>query len=394
MSDSDDTQTTVPEPAAAEETKPEATEPAAAAETEAPAEPEKADDGAKKEEAAAEGKKEEEEKKEDVEEDKAAAEKKEEPTSSSEAKTTGVDIDKWIAEVEQKKWLPERDFHTLCDMVKDILGEESNVQPVSTPVTVCGDIHGQFPDLLELFKTGGSIASGKRYIFMGDYVDRGNYSLETLTYLLLLKVRYPDRITLLRGNHESRQITQVYGFYEECLTKYGNVNPWKWCTQVFDYLTVAALIDGRILCVHGGLSPDIRTIDQIRSSIPRKQEIPHDGAFCDLVWSDPEEVDGMTPSNRGAGYLFGASVVREFVDVNGLELISRSHQLVQEGYKYFFPPENFLVTVWSAPNYCYRCGNIAAIMEVDEKRNRKFLTFDAVEQPSASFERTTIPYFL
>jgi len=311
-----------------------------------------------------------------------------------EVNTNGFDLDQWIEEVKQKKHLPERHFHALCDMVKDILGEESNVQPVSTPVTVCGDIHGQFPDLLNLFRTGGEIAEGKRYIFMGDYVDRGMYSLETFTYLLLLKARYPDSITLLRGNHESRQITQVYGFYEECMQKYGNVNPWKWCAQVFDYLTVAALIDGRIICVHGGLSPDIRTIDQIRSSIPRKQEIPHDGPFCDLVWSDPEEVDGMTPSNRGAGYLFGASVVREFVEVNKLELISRSHQLVQEGYKFFFPPENLLVTVWSAPNYCYRCGNIAAVMEVDTDHNRKFLTFDAVETPVAAVERASIPYFL
>jgi len=327
----------------------------------------------------------------------AAAEAKPAPVEqkkATEATSNGVDIDKWIAEVEDKKYLSERDFHTLCDMVKDILGEESNVQPVSTPVTVCGDIHGQFPDLLKLFETGGEIAKGTRYIFMGDYVDRGLYSLETFTYLLLLKVRWPDRITLLRGNHESRQITQVYGFYEECLQKYGNGNPWKWCTQVFDYLTVAALIDGRIICVHGGLSPEIRTIDQIRSSIPRKQEIPHDGAFCDLVWSDPEEVDGMTPSNRGAGYLFGASVVREFAEVNKLDLISRSHQLVQEGYKYFFPPDNLLITVWSAPNYCYRCGNIAAIMKVDTEHNREFLTFEAVEQSPVAAERATIPYFL
>jgi len=316
------------------------------------------------------------------------------PAKSTENEPCGDDIDKWIEHVKQKNYLNERDFHTLCDRVKDILGEESNVQPVSTPVTVCGDIHGQFPDLLKLFETGGEIKDGTRYIFMGDYVDRGMYSLETFTYLLLLKVRYPDRITLLRGNHESRQITQVYGFYEECLQKYGNSNPWKWCTQVFDYLTVAALIDGRIICVHGGLSPDIRTIDQIRSSIPRKQEIPHDGPFCDLVWSDPEEVDGMTPSNRGAGYLFGASVVREFVEVNKLSLISRSHQLVQEGYKYFFPPDNLLVTVWSAPNYCYRCGNIAAIMRVDDKLNRDFLTFEAVDQNPVVVERATIPYFL
>ena len=260
---------------------------------------------------------------------------------------------------------------------------------------ICGDIHGQFYDLKELFKWGGDIRREEtNYLFLGDFVDRGFYSLETVMLLITLKVRYPDRITLLRGNHESRQITQVYGYYEECLQKYGNPNPWKWCTQVFDYLTVAALIDGRILCVHGGLSPDIRTVDQIRSSIPRKQEIPHEGAFCDLVWSDPEDVDGMVTSNRGAGYLFGASVVREFTEVNNLDLVSRSHQLVQEGYKYCFPPDNLLVTVWSAPNYCYRCGNVAAIMKLDEKRNRDFIIFDAVDQPNPAAERTTVPYFL
>jgi len=369
----------------------------AAAAAEEPKETESAPKEEAKPEAKEEAKPAEAEQTEEEPTDAAPAEKPAAPVEekkSEEVKSKGVNIDQWIEDVKQKNYLAERDFHTLCDMVKDILGEESNVQPVSTPVTVCGDIHGQFPDLLKLFETGGEIAKGTRYIFMGDYVDRGMYSLETLTYLLLLKVRWPDRITLLRGNHESRQITQVYGFYEEVLQKYGNSNPWKWCMQVFDYLTVAALIDGCIICVHGGLSPDIRTIDQIRSTIPRKQEIPHDGPFCDLVWSDPEEVDGMTPSNRGAGYLFGASVVREFAEVNKLDLISRSHQLVQEGYKYFFPPDNLLITVWSAPNYCYRCGNIAAVMQVDTEHNRNFLTFEAVDQNPAIMERATIPYFL
>lgn len=286
-----------------------------------------------------------------------------------------VDLDRWIESVKERHYLPERAFHTLCEMVKDILCEESNVQPVSTPVIVCGDIHGQFVDLLNLFTIGGEIESGKNYVFMGDYVDRGIHSLETFTYLMLLKAKYPNQITLLRGNHESRQITQVYGFYDECMQKYGNPNPWRWCTQVFDYLTLSCIIDGRIFCVHGGLSPDIRTVDQIRSAIPRKQEVPHDRAFCDLLWSDPEEVEGMIPSNRGAGYLFGASVVREFTTVNGLELIARSHQLVQEGYKYSFSPDNLLVTVWSAPNYCYRCGNDAAIMILDETRTPNFKIF-------------------
>jgi hypothetical protein len=144
--------------------------------------------------------------------------------------------------------------------MKEILIEESNVQPVSAPVTICGDIHGQFHDLIDLFKAGGEIPDTK-YVFLGDYVDRGYYSVETFTYLMLLKARYPGSITLLRGNHETRQITTVYGFYDEIMRKYGNANPWKYCTEVFDYLGVGAVVEGSIFCVHAGLSPDIKTLD-------------------------------------------------------------------------------------------------------------------------------------
>jgi serine/threonine-protein phosphatase PP1-1 len=126
----------------------------------------------------------------------------------------------------------------------------------------------------------------------------------------LTHFRYPDRVTLVRGNHESRQITQVYGFYEECQTKYGNASVWKACCQVFDFLALAAIVDGKVLCVHGGLSPEIRTLDQIRV-VARAQEIPHEGAFCDLVWSDPEDVDTWAVSPRGAGWLFGDKVSSE-----------------------------------------------------------------------------------
>ena len=149
---------------------------------------------------------------------------------------------------------------------------------------------------------------------------------------LTRRSRYPDRIVLVRGNHESRQITQVYGFYEECQQKYGNASVWKACCQVFDFLVLAAIVDGTVLCVHGGLSPEIRTIDQIRV-VARAQEIPHEGAFCDLVWSDPEDIDTWAVSPRGAGWLFGDKVATEFNHVNGLKTIARAHQLVNEGYK-------------------------------------------------------------
>ena len=231
-----------------------------------------------------------------------------------------------------------------------------------SPITIVGDIHGQFYDLKELLRVGGDVPD-TNYLFMGDFVDRGFYSVETFLLLLAIKARYPDRVQLIRGNHESRQITQVYGFYDECLRKYGSVNVWRYCTDVFDYLTLSALVEGKVLTVHGGLSPSINNLDQIRT-IDRKQEVPHDGAMCDLLWSDPEDIDGWGLSPRGAGYLFGGDVVQQFNTTNQIDLISRSHQLVMEGYKSMF--NDTLVTVWSAPNYCYRCGNVASILELDE----------------------------
>ncbi|KAK6541390.1 carboxyl methyl esterase activity protein [Orbilia ellipsospora] len=289
--------------------------------------------------------------------------------------TSGGGPDEWLEMAKKCKYLPESDMKRLCELVKECLMEESNIQPVTSPVTVCGDIHGQFYDLIELFKVGGGFPPDINYVFLGDFVDRGYFSLETFTLLMCLKAKYPSHITLVRGNHESRQITQVYGFYEECQTKYGNASVWKSCCQVFDFLALAAIIDGKVLCVHGGLSPEIRTLDQIRV-VARAQEIPHEGAFCDLVWSDPEDVDTWAVSPRGAGWLFGDKVATEFNHVNNLTLIARAHQLVNEGYKYHF--KNAVVTVWSAPNYCYRCGNVASIMQVKEDLQPEFKIFRAV----------------
>ena len=228
---------------------------------------------------------------------------------------------------------------------------------------------------------------------MGDYVDRGYYSVETVTLLVALKVRYKDRLTILRGNHESRQITQVYGFYDECLRKYGNPNIWKQFTELFDYLPLTAVVENQILCLHGGLSPSIDTLDQIRQ-LDRVQETPHEGPICDLLWSDPDDRCGWGISPRGAGYSFGQDISEQFNHSNNLTRIARAHQLIMNGYNWTH--ERNVVTVFSAPNYCYRCGNEAAIMEVDEFMKYNFLTFDPAprQQEIPHISLRTPDYFL
>ncbi len=171
------------------------------------------------------------------------------------------ELEDWLEVLSQCKPLEEAQVKSLCEKVsllafrwyvynviikaREVLIKETNVQAVSCPVTVCGDVHGQFHDLVELFRIGGGIPE-TNYLFMGDYVDRGFYSVETVTMLIALKIRYPNRITILRGNHESRQITQVYGFYDECLRKYGSADVWKYFTDLFDYLPITALIEGQV----------------------------------------------------------------------------------------------------------------------------------------------------
>ena len=300
--------------------------------------------------------------------------------------------DRWLEDLKKLKCLPEKDLKELCEKAKEIFIEESNVQNVSAPVIICGDIHGQIYDLLELFKKGGDIPNS-RYIFMGDYVDRGYNGVEVLELLLALKIKYPEHITLLRGNHESRQICFAYGFYEEITRKYGNANAWEYFTDLFDYLPLAALVEGKIFCVHGGLSPYISTIDQIRL-INRKMEIPREGVFCDLMWSDPDDIETWIISCRGAGWIYGWKVVDEFTHINNLELICRAHQLVREGFKYWFEKKN-LCTVWSAPNYCYRCGNKASILKISSDLSRTIDYFDfSSKSLSSAPPKTLVPYFL
>ena len=211
--------------------------------------------------------------------------------------------------------------------------------------------------------------------------------------LLWLKVKFPERIILLRGNHETRQVTSVYGFYDEIVRKYGNATSWKLITEVFDVMSIAAVISNEVFCVHGGLSPDAVTIDSIEQ-INRFQEIPSAGVHCDLMWSDPtDDVPSWGLSPRGAGYLFGKEATIKFNYVNNIGLIWRAHQLVQEGYQYWH--NNKVMTVWSAPNYCYSWGNLAICLYFDENLDKTINVFEAVpDNKRAVPTEALIPYFL
>lgn len=299
-------------------------------------------------------------------------------------------VDKWINTLFSGEAISEEDVRRMCEKAKEILQKEKNVVAVDAPVTVVGDLHGQFNDLLELMKIGGR-APDTNYLFLGDYVDRGYDSVETVCMVLAMKVRYPSRVTVLRGNHESRQVTQVYGFYDEVLRKYGTSNVWQWLTDTFDYLPLGAIIGNDIFCPHGGLSPTLGTLDAI-NQLERIQEAPHEGPMSDLMWSDPDDRNGWGISPRGAGYTFGPDISEQFNQTNKLSLIARAHQLVQEGYDWAH--DMAVVTVFSAPNYCYRCGNMAAIMEVDESMNKRFLQFVQYEKALPAKQRAMPDYFL
>ncbi|KAH7815627.1 putative Serine/threonine-protein phosphatase PP2A-2 catalytic subunit [Monocercomonoides exilis] len=301
-----------------------------------------------------------------------------------------AELDRWIEQLSNSKLLSEAEVEKLVQKATEIISSEPNVVSVPAPCTIVGDIHGQFHDLLEMFKIGGQ-SPDINYVFLGDYVDRGYYSVETVSLLVCLKVRYPQRVTLLRGNHESRQITQVYGFYDECTKKYGSASVWTSFTNLFDYIPLGAIIQREILCIHGGLSPIIETVDDIRK-LDRVQEIPHEGAMADLLWSDPEERSGFGTSPRGAGWTFGGDMSQRFNTTNRLSLIVRAHQLVMDGFNRVHGGS--VVTLFSAPNYCSRCGNQGAVMELDDTLEKLIKQFDPAPRRGEPHITRRPPQFL
>jgi len=233
---------------------------------------------------------------------------------------------------------------------------------LAAPVNILGDVHGQYYDLLRLFeKTGCQDGLVDNFLFLGDYFDRGKQSLETICLLMAFKVKYPDRIWLLRGNHECASINRIYGFYDECKRRY-SVKLWKTFTDCFNCLPVAAVVGEKIFCCHGGLSPDLQEMNQI-TSVDRPTDVPDTGLLCDLLWADPDaETDAWGENDRGVSFTFGAKIVDQFLDQHGFDLICRAHQVVEDGYEFFHNRK--LVTLFSAPNYCGEFDNAGALMSV------------------------------
>jgi serine/threonine-protein phosphatase 6 catalytic subunit len=296
-----------------------------------------------------------------------------------------MNIDKMLEKAYRGECITEKECWFLCEKTKDLLIEESNVQPVQAPVNICGNIAGQFYDILELFKTGGSIPENK-YVFMGGLLGECFRSIETLQLLFLLKVKYPESITILRGIRENRNQSKFWGFYDEILRKYGNVNVWKYCNEVFDCLPLAALVEDSIFCVQGGLSPDLKTIDQIRT-LDRYIEPGVEGPLIDLLWSEPSvDVETWAVSSRGAGWAFGSLATKKFNQLNGLQLIAKGKNCVTEGHEYPFS-EKSIVSICSAPNFKQRCDNKASILAINDNLERKFVNFQESPMSNIPIDR-------
>lgn len=273
--------------------------------------------------------------------------------------------------------LKNAEIQAICHAARELFLSQPSLLELSPPVKIVGDIHGQYTDLLRMFEMCG-FPPNSNFLFLGDYVDRGKQSLETILLLLCYKLKFPENFFLLRGNHESANVTRVYGFYDECKRR-TTIKIWKGFIDTFNALPIASIVANKIFCVHGGLSPSLTHMDDIRN-IARPTDVPDYGLLNDLLWSDPAEIDTeWEASERGVSYCFGKKVIMDFLQKHDMDLVCRAHMVVEDGYEFF--TDRVLVTVFSAPNvsrstdavvmitlthvqYCGEFDNWGAVMAV------------------------------
>lgn len=273
--------------------------------------------------------------------------------------------------------LTELEITNVCTLLTDVFSAEFVYLDINldTPLYILGDIYGQYGDLLRIFNVLGH-PPAQRYLFLGNYVDRGNRNVETITLLFAYKLRFPHSIFLLRGNHECEQVSRHFGFYDECSKRFSR-RLWKAVVSTFDYMPVAAFIEDKIFCVHSGLSPGIHysgisTQAELKEYmvkvIPRPTEVSSNVLVTHFLWSDPDsEIKLWEQNPTGMGYLYGPEVVSDFCDRFKLQQIIRSNELIENGYEFF--SERRLLTIFSAPNYCGAFRNNGAIVHL--KKNVK-----------------------
>ncbi|CAF3381804.1 unnamed protein product [Rotaria socialis] len=292
-------------------------------------------------------------------------------------------IDLLVHHLKNEGRLAEPTWRHLLSQAKAYFRQEPNLIRIPRDCTIVGDIHGQFYDLLSIFELGGPVGQ-QTYVFLGDYVDRGSFSCECLFLLLALKISYPRLFILLRGNHEARQMTQVFTYKKECQVKY-SLDLWYESMSLFDCLPICALIDDRFLCMHAGISPHLKSIQDI-VRLNRFQEIPSEGPLCDLMWSDPHRPFNarQTPpwifnNARNCSFFFSYKVCENFLIDNRLLAIIRAHEVVPNGLHIYdrgslsdFP---VLISLFSAPNYCDVYNNTAALIVYDGQRNLRPVYF-------------------
>lgn len=270
--------------------------------------------------------------------------------------------------------LDEQDTINIITRGTEVLKKEGTLLDIDAPITVCGDIHGQFFDLVKLFEVGGNPAD-TRYLFLGDYVDRGYFSIECYIYLMAVKQTYPNSIYMLRGNHECRHLTDYFTFKLECKHKYSE-SVYETCLESFCALPLAALMNKQFLCIHGGISPELQTLDDLRN-LNRFREPPTHGLMCDLLWADPLEDFGQERTSelfihnhvRGCSYFYTYNAVCQFLEKNNLLSLIRAHEAQDAGYRMYrktkatgFPA---VITIFSAPNYLDVYNNKAAVLKYE-----------------------------
>jgi diadenosine tetraphosphatase ApaH/serine/threonine PP2A family protein phosphatase len=281
-----------------------------------------------------------------------------------------MDVSNLIDRLRNNEGATAEEIEEVCQLSVDLLQKEDNVLLVQSPFSVCGDVHGDFENLLEIFDIFGLPPEG-RYLFLGDYVDRGERSIEVMMLLLCLKLKYPRDMYLIRGNHESTHMAITFGFYNEVMNHYRDFTIWRAFVEVFKCMPLAAVIDSKLFCVHGGLCPSFTNVQQLEF-INRFVEVPLDGIILDVLWSDPFDGLGFQTSPRQAGYRWGKDVSQKFTRDNNLEVIVRGHEQKPGGYE--ITHDDLVITVFSTPNYV-KIFSEAAVLEVTSPTQREITRF-------------------